>query len=262
MNKILYLNGTDLNIENDFIEIKTNIYPLNSTFINNIRKELRPLFNIKRISFKLSNIGGGNISDVMIHGFTNNVDMMETDWLTTNNIKNKFINRFNYKNILKETNIIKELSKPNYEVTGLEKFFNYIKKIEINGDFFYYFNKNIFDSDFDIYELRKRIIPKNVLDENGKEYKIKKINEIFIIERIRFFTSNDLIQSIEIDPPHPNSYTLDREYCMVPFIKNQNIFDVKPLLIDDLISTYFLQNPHFYPWKFMEVEKEVKCLNY
>lgn len=219
----------------DVVDVTVNIEPKYLNFLD--RYKFPQTFKITKLIFVLF---FGRIKRIYLNGNHPNSDL-QTRLFRSDHLKNKKMND------IAIDLVTNQLSKANRKNIFFELKYNNIVKKKINNFDFFFYSHKLFNTEFDIYEINKRIRPNKIIKKEFKKYKILKISENLIIERTRIFTYNDKIHSIIIDSPHPNADIVDRSFCLPPNIINQDINDINFKIIEEIIKTYNLIDPYFYP---------------
>lgn len=205
-------------------------------------------FTITKLTFLL--FGRNKIKRLYINGNHPNVNM-ETRLIISDKIKNKKI----------DSDLIEKVSKvlKRYQNGTFFDLNNKIPVCNFYGREFRFYDKKKFNMNYNVYEINKRIIPERVYTDYNSCFSIKTIPENFIIERVRFFTDDDRIISLNTDAPHPNSDIVDRSFCLPQNLIGQKIKNIPFIVFEELLKIYNLINPHFHPDNFLnnfiELEK-------
>ncbi len=230
-NDIITYSGKKYNCIYDIHEINTNIFP-NYLKLNKVPE----IFKITKI--KISCIKG-KIHNIYINGNHPNVDFLS-----------RRLNFRDFKNIKFNSKVVKNICE------FFEKF-HFDKKIyfelnpgsidlcKINKNNFYFYSKENFNTEFDVYEYSNEIVPDYIIDSKNKKTKIKKIPNNFKIKNTRIFTKDNKIYSIRIDTMHPNADVLDGNFCLPNWVYGKDI-ELFDLIKDNVLKFYNIKNPHFH----------------
>lgn len=228
--KSFYYKGELFNSDFDVLDIETKITP------KNIHKlKFKEPFIIKKLCFVFFG-PRKKLLAVYVNGNNENVDL-----------QTRMFNSYDIQNKIMDSNIVRFIENKLKESEVDPLFANNISIRNCNGYDFYFYDKELFNTHFDIYEINRKIIPNRIINEYHESSDLKYNREKFIIEKIRIFTYNDRICSVNIDSPHPNADIVDRCFCLPPNLTGQKLNDLSFRVFEEIFKIHNLKNPYFYP---------------
>lgn len=95
--------------------------------------------------------------------------------------------------------------------------------------------------------IKTTVKPKRMI-YHGEPYKINSADDMFTITKYKIYVTKNKVYRLEINAKHPNYDDNSRKFCLPSCIKEKDISDKLIQLIEDVLSTFNLDNCYYSVW--------------
>ena len=107
-----------------------------------------------------------------------------------------------------------------------------------------------------IKQINKKIIPNRIL-YNSEIWNITSVDEKFVIySYILELDEEGYIRNLILESKHPNCEPINNRFCLPNYIYQLKFNDQTRKLIENLLSTFNVNNAYFSPWKYIKYKKQ------